>query len=118
MEKFEMDENAWVKEFRGAVTVCDAGGIIVYMNDASVKMFGKYGGEKLLGSNVLDCHPGDSRTKLEKLMRDRETNVYTIEKKGRKMFIYQTPWFRDGVYAGFMEMVLDMPFDPPHFIRG
>jgi transcriptional regulator with PAS, ATPase and Fis domain len=118
MEKFKMAECAWVKEFSGAVTICDADGVIVYMNDASAKMFEKYGGEKLLGSNILDCHPGASRIKLEKLMRNRETNVYTIEKKGCKTFIYQAPWFKDGVYAGFMELLLDMPFDPPHFVRG
>jgi hypothetical protein len=31
--------------------------------------------------------------------------------------IYQSPWYRDGQYAGFVEISLEIPFDMPHFIR-
>ena len=112
-----MSENAWVEEFPGAVTVCDTEGRIVEMNGRSVEAFAADGGEKLLGTNVLDCHPEPSRSKLKKMMDERRTNVYTIQKSGKKKLIYQAPWFKDGVYAGFVELSLEIPPNMPHFNR-
>jgi transcriptional regulator with PAS, ATPase and Fis domain len=112
-----MDENIWVKEFPAAVTVCDVDGIILEMNDKAAKTFEADGGYKLVGSNMLDCHPEPARTKTERLLAAREKNVYTIEKNGVKKLIYQSPWFKDGQYAGFVELSLEIPFEPEHFIR-
>jgi transcriptional regulator with PAS, ATPase and Fis domain len=112
-----MDENIWVKEFPAAVTVCDVDGIILEMNDKAAKTFEADGGYKLVGSNMLDCHPEPARTKTERLLAAREKNVYTIEKNGVKKLIYQSPWFKDGQYAGFVELSLEIPFELEHFIR-
>lgn len=112
-----MDEHRWVDEFPGAVTVCDPEGTILEMNDRSAKMFEEQGGRALLGKNLLDCHPGPARRTLEGIMERRETNVYTIEKNGKKKIIYQSPWYARGVYAGFVELVLETPVSIPHFIR-
>ncbi len=87
------------------------------MNAKSAKTFEKDGGLKLIGTNVLDCHPEPARAKLRAIMDEHKTNVYTIEKAGVKKFIYQTPWFRDGVYAGVVELAIEIPFEMPHFIR-
>ncbi|NUM32919.1 MAG: PAS domain-containing protein [Candidatus Brocadiae bacterium] len=111
-----MAENVWVKEFPGAVTVCDTNGTILEMNDKASKTFAK-DGKSLIGSNVLDCHPEPSKTKLKSLMETQQKNVYTIEKKGIKKLIYQTPWYCDGKYCGFVELSLEIPFEMPHFIR-
>ena len=99
----------WIKEFPAAVTVCDADGIILDMNDKA--------GRALIGSNMLDCHPDRARPKAERLLAAREKNVYTIEKNGVKKLIYQSPWYRNGEYAGFVELSLEIPFELPHFIR-
>ena len=113
-----MNDNAWIKEFPAAVTVCDTEGILLEMNDKAAKTFESDGGRKLLGSNMLDCHPEPARTKTERLLAAREKNVYTIEKNGVKKLIYQSPWYKNGEYAGFVEMSLEIPFgDLPHFIR-
>lgn len=112
-----MSEHLWIKSFPGSITVCDTEGIILEMNAAACDTFRKDGGEKLIGSNLLDCHPGKSRQKLEDLMARQQTNVYTIEKQGKKKLIYQTPWYRDGKYAGFIELSLVIPEEMPHFIR-
>lgn len=109
--------NDWVKEFPGSVTVCDAAGRIVEMNGRALEVFAADGGAKLIGADVLDCHPEPSRTKLRKMMDERRTNVYTIRKNGKKKLIYQAPWFKDGVYAGFVELSLEIPWDMPHFDR-
>jgi transcriptional regulator with PAS, ATPase and Fis domain len=108
----------WLKEFPAAVTVCDKDGILLEMNNKAAKTFESDGGYALIGKNMLDCHPGLSRQKTERLLAAREKNVYTIEKKGVKKLIYQSPWFEDGQYAGFVEISLEIPFEMPHFIRG
>jgi len=107
----------WTKEFPGAITVCDAEGRILAMNDRSAESFASDGGAGLVGANVLDCHPEPSRSKVEGLLKSGKTNVYTIEKGGRKKLIFQAPWFRDGVLSGLIELSLDIPWDMPHFNR-
>jgi hypothetical protein len=87
------------------------------MNDKAAKTFEQDGGYKLIGSNVLDCHSSPSREKLATLLQSREKNVYTIEKNGVKKLIYQSPWYQNGQYAGFVEMSLEIPFELPHFVR-
>jgi transcriptional regulator with PAS, ATPase and Fis domain len=108
----------WEKEFLVAITVCDKEGIILSMNDASIKSFKKDGGEKLIGTNVLDCHPEPAKSKLKEMLEKGITNIYTTEKKGIKELIYQSPWYEEGVYKGFVEFVFEVPFEMPHFIRG
>jgi transcriptional regulator with PAS, ATPase and Fis domain len=113
----KIPEYAWVKEFPGAVTVCDPQGIILEMNDKSAKTFEKDGGRTLIGKNVLDCHPEPSRGQLLRMLDERQPNIYTIEKNGVKKLIYQTPWYADGKYAGFVELSLEIPFEMSHFVR-
>lgn len=113
-----MTDHAWIKEFPAAVTVCDAEGIILEMNDKAAKTFESDGGYALIGQNMLDCHPGLARTKTEQLLVAREKNVYSIEKKGVKKLIYQSPWYQNGQYAGFVELSLEIPVEMPHFVRG
>ena len=112
-----MDRNSWVEDFPGAVTVCDEKGTIIEMNGRSALTFAEDGGTALIGKNVLDCHPEPARTRLAEIMAGRRTNVYTIEKNGAKKLIYQSPWFRDGEYRGFVELSLEVPFEMPHFVR-
>ena len=107
----------WYEEFPGAVTVCDTEGRIIRMNGRSREVFAADGGAKLIGTNVLDCHPEPSLSKLKGMMEGHQANVYTIQKNGKKKLIYQAPWYKDGVYGGFVELSLEIPFDLPHFIR-
>jgi transcriptional regulator with PAS, ATPase and Fis domain len=112
-----MNEHAWIKEFPAAITVCDEAGIILEMNDKAAKTFEKDGGYKLIGSNMFDCHPDSAREKTERLLAARVKNVYTIEKNNIKKLIYQSPWYKSGEYAGFVELSLEIPFEMSHFIR-
>lgn len=112
-----MSGHSWVEEFPGSVTVCDTEGRILEMNGRSREVFAADGGAALVGTNVLDCHPEPSRSKLRGMMDGRRTNVYTIRKNGKKKLIFQSPWFRDGAYAGFVELALEIPWDLPHFDR-
>ena len=112
-----MSEHEWIKEFPATVTVCDAEGIILEMNDKAAETYESDGGYALIGRNVLDCHPEQARLKTESLLAAQTKNVYTIEKKGVKKLIYQSPWYRDGQFAGIVELALEIPFELEHFIR-
>ncbi len=112
-----MPHHPWVEELPVAVTVCDREGIILEMNDRAAKAFEVDGGKALIGRNVLDCHPEPARAKLKQLLEEGKTNVYTIEKRGLKKLIYQAPWYEAGRYRGFVELLLEVPREIPHFVR-
>jgi hypothetical protein len=112
-----MLENGWTKEFPAAITVCDSRGVILAMNDKSCLTFADDGGATLIGKNLLDCHPEPARTKVAELLKSGQSNVYTIEKAGVRKLIYQSPWYENGRYAGFVEISLPIPTEMPHFVR-
>jgi hypothetical protein len=107
----------WTNEFPGGVTVCDAAGVILEMNDRAAEAFRDQGGRALVGTNLLDCHPEPSRTKLRQLLSSGAVNAYTIEKGGVRKLIYQAPWYEGGQYRGLAEISLDLPERLPHFVR-
>ena len=106
----------YFKEVNLAVTICDKEGKILEMNDKSRKTFLKPGQEDLIGKNVLDCHPEPAHSLLADMLQNPRTNVYTIEKKGVKKLIYQTPWYVE--FMGFMELSMEIPFEMKHCVRG
>jgi len=108
----------WEKEIDFAITVCEINGTISYMNDKAIKTFENDGGAKLIGTNVLNCHPEPSRTQLAGMLENQTKNVYTIEKNGRKKLIYQTPYYENNVYMGFVEFSMEIPEVMENFIRG
>jgi len=112
-----MVEKEWVDGFPGAVTVCDRTGIVVEMNDKAAQGYAEQGGRALLGTNMLDCHPEPSRTRLQVLLENGQSNIYTIEKRGVKKLVFQAPWYHDGIRAGMVELVLELPAGMPHFVR-
>lgn len=112
-----MAEHDWIKQFPGAITVCDCKGIILEMNDKAAQSFERDGGYALIGKNMLDCHPEPARSRVEKLLEACERSIYTIEKNGVKKLVYLSPWFEDGHYAGFVALTLEIPFEMEHFVR-
>jgi transcriptional regulator with PAS, ATPase and Fis domain len=112
-----VEDHRWVDEFAGAIMVCDAQGIILEMNERAAAQHSADGGRALVGRNVLDCHPELARTKLQRLMAAQLANAYTIEKGGVWKMVYQAPWYRDGQYAGFVELAFEIPSSMPHFVR-
>lgn len=105
----------WWREFPGAVTVCDRDGVILEMNRKAVATLGN--GKSLVGASIIDCHPGPARSKVRELLASGRTNVYTIEKKGVRKLIYQSPWFEDGEMRGLVELSLELPDPLPHHVR-
>ena len=108
----------WDEETPVAITVTDADGVIVHMNARARETFAKDGGGALVGRSVLDCHPEPARTRLGALLAEQRANHYTISKGGQRKIIHQIPWYRDGKYAGLVEISVPIPDALPHFDRG
>lgn len=110
------NQYAWAEQMNCAVTVSNAEGIIIYMNEKSRNTFAKYG--DLIGKRLLDCHPTErARTMIQHLMETGGTNSYTIDKNGIKKMIYQTAWRENGKVAGLVEISMEIPQEMPHYIR-
>ncbi|MDD4005099.1 MAG: PAS domain-containing protein [Elusimicrobiaceae bacterium] len=107
----------WADELDAGVTVIDGRGVIVYMNGKAAKIFERFGGERLVGKNALECHPEPARTKLAELLQTPRVNAYTIEKNGVRKLIYQAPWRKDGKFGGIVELSLELPAEMPHHVR-
>jgi hypothetical protein len=112
-----MSKRHWVKEFPAEVMVCDTDGTVLEMNTQAEALFAEDGGRILLSSNLLDCHPEPSRLKLEGMLENQITNSYFSTAKGEKRFFFQSPWYMEGRYAGFVEISFEVPEKIPHFIR-
>jgi hypothetical protein len=107
----------WVEEYPGTITVCDTAGIVLELNKKSVESFRTEGGSKLLGSNLFDCHPDVARKKLKRLMKDHETNVYTVTKGKTRKIVVQAPWYMKGKYSGFVEISIRIRGKIPNVVR-
>jgi hypothetical protein len=108
-----MTEHEWVKEFPGNIEVCDRVGNLLEMNDRAVKEYGI----EVIGRNILGCHPEPARMKLKTMLESGQANVYTIRENGAKILVYQTPWYQNGKYAGFVELCLEIPEELPHQVN-
>ncbi len=95
-----------------SVTVCDKHGTIVYMNEKAKATFGN-----VVGQDVYACHPPHAKEMIKKMLETGASNSYTIEKKGIKKLIYQTPWRDNGEICGLVEFSMVIPFEMPHKVR-
>ena len=108
---------SWVKDFPAEITVCDRTGFILELNSAAEDIFKDDGGRDLLGSNMLECHPEPSHTKLAGMLETQKTNVYFNTEKSNQRFFFQSPWYKDNQFAGFVEISFEVPGEIPHFIK-
>lgn len=112
-----MKVHDWLLGINIAITISDKEGKIVYMNEKSQETFAKHGGKDLIGRDLLDCHSERSQKIIAQLQQQEITNAYTIDKKGEKKLIYQTPWYEDGQVQGLVEFSLVLPPEMPNYVR-
>jgi transcriptional regulator with PAS, ATPase and Fis domain len=102
-------QTKWSQEIPVGITVCDAEGTIVSMNDRAGKIFKKSGGMDLVGKNLMDCHGDKAKKKILELLSSRNCNSYTIENNGVKTMLYQAPWYENGTFKGLVEFIFTLP---------
>lgn len=95
-----------------SITISDTEGNVVYMNDKAKSVFGD-----MVGKNMMGCHKASSQDTIKRLINEKDTNVYTIQKGDVKKMIYQTPWYEDGEIKGLIEYSIILPDDIPHYVR-
>ncbi|MHB8137931.1 MAG: diguanylate cyclase [Smithellaceae bacterium] len=108
-----MQQN-WFDEISVGITVCDAKGVIISMNDRAALIFKKSGGRELIGKNMLTCHPADTQKKILDLLETKKPNAYTVENNGIKTLLYQTPRYEGGQFAGYVEFIMALPEQLAH----
>ncbi len=113
-----MAELEWLESMNIAVTVCDPEGNGVYLNERAGKTFQRDGGKALVGRNLLHCHPEPARAKMSSLLENPRPNTYILERNGKKKLLHSVPWFKDGTFAGLVEIAIDIPDEIPHLKRG
>jgi hypothetical protein len=112
-----VSDSSWSEGLPAAITVTAGDGTIVEMNARSRETFANDGGGALVGRNVFDCHPEPARAKTRALYAGQVANHYTIRKNGQRKIIHQLPWYREGRFAGFVEISIPIPDEMPHFDR-
>ena len=113
--KFKLMENNildFFKEINVSITISDTDGNVVYMNDKAKSVF-----SDMVGKNMMACHKQSSQDTIKRLIDEKATNVYTIQKGDVKKMIYQTPWFVDGEIKGLIEYSIILPDEMPHYVR-
>ena len=112
-----MNDHAWTAELPIAITVIDKDGIIREMNARARETFAADGGAALIGKSIFDCHPEGAQRQIREMLRTQRPNHYTIAKEGRRKIIHQLPWYREGQFAGLIELSVPIPEAMPHFDR-
>jgi len=108
---------SWVQDLPAEITVCDAAGILIEMNARAELLFKDDGGGSLLGTDVLACHPEPSRTKFAGMLAVPNPNAYLSTEKSEKRFFFQSPWYRAGRFAGFVEISFEVPGEIPQLVK-
>lgn len=106
----------WARNLPYAVTVCDAQGVILYMNERSKATFSP--DKDIIGTNLMQYHPDRAQKMIAHMLETGDTNTYTIRKRGQKKIIHQAPWRDDeGRIAGLVELSIPIPDTMPHYDR-
>ena len=83
-----------LEEDRCAVVICNVDHKIIYMNPAACERYKKRGGERLVGSNLLDCHNTASNELIIKVLEwfkadnsNNRVHTYYNEKESKDVYM-------------------------------
>ena len=97
-----------VEQDGSSVVICNLNHEIIYMNPAAVLNYSKYGGDKLIGRSLLDCHNPESREKIQQVVdwfaADESHNiVYTFHNEKQNKDVYMVALRDEGKLIGYYE---------------
>ncbi len=98
-----------VEQDRCAVVICNTKHEIFFMNPAAIARYGKSGGEKLIGTSLLNCHNKKSNEMIEKAVewfkKNTDNNiVYTYRNEKENKDVYMVALRDDdGTLIGYYE---------------
>jgi hypothetical protein len=68
----------------------------------------------MIGRHAFEHHDEKSRKQVVAVVNQRKHVIYKTEKGGLKKLVSIAPWFREGDFAGFALIVLDLPVNIPN----
>ena len=91
-----------------AVVICNLQHEIIYMNPAAVTNYAKWGGDRLIGKSLLDCHNHESVESIKKVVEwfaaDESHNiVYTFHNEKQNKDVYMVALRDNGRLIGYYE---------------
>lgn len=97
-----------IDQDRASVVICSLKHKIIYMNPAAAANYAKYGGDKLIGRSLLECHNPGSRKKIKQVMdwfaADESHNiVYTFHNEKQNKDVYMVALREEGKLIGYYE---------------
>ena len=98
-----------IDQDRCAVVICNLDHRIIYMNPAAVINYEKYGGEALVGQNLLNCHNEKSCERIRQVVdwfsQSSDNNIiYTSHDPKRNKDIYMVALRdKEGQLIGYYE---------------
>ena len=97
-----------IDQDRAAVVICNLEHEIIYMNLAAVHSYEKWGGDKLIGGNLLDCHNPESVERIKKVVEwfasdDSHNIVYTSHNEKQNKDVYMVALRENGQLIGYYE---------------
>ena len=97
-----------VNQDKTSVVICNLKHEIIYMNPAAVLNYSKYGGDKLIGRSLLDCHNPESREKIKQVVdwfaADESHNIgYTFHNEKQNKDVYMVALRDEGKLIGYYE---------------
>ena len=107
----------WLEKLPCSVMICDKNYKILYMNEMSAKDHAKDGGKKMVGTDLMDCHPLEAQAKMRKMLTSAQPNVYTMQWKKKKKLVYQCQWKRGRSVGGLFQLVFKIPEDIPNIVK-
>ena len=107
----------WIATYPAEIMVCDQDGTILEMSDVSIQIYEKEGGAKMIGRNIFEHHAEPAKSQMINVVKQKRHVIYTTEKGGLKKLVSIAPWYREGNYAGFALIVLDLPEKLPNIVK-
>ena len=109
-----MEQDLWFKAFPGSITITDANGIILDMNEKAAESYRDSGGRGLIGKSAIDCHEEPVRQTVQKMYDEPAMRIYTTRENGQKILVTHAPFFSGGGFMGIVELVMEFPEEIPH----
>ncbi len=110
-------DTGWIEEFPGLISVCDKDGKILVMNQKIVSLFPDRDGKAFIGTNLLDCHGQASGAQVRKLLAEQKMDIYIAEENDCQELVIHAPWYKDGEFAGLVEIAVPVDLPIRHLRR-
>ena len=97
-----------IDQDRSAIVICNLEHKIIYMNPSAIKSYEINGGEKLIGTSILECHNEKSVEKIHEvvewfLVDEGHNMVYTFYNEKKNKDVYMVALREKGKLIGYYE---------------